>query len=105
MSVFQAPEYEALFSSIAEVQAQRAAFLEELASGTVALREVFERAAVEPVLAGMKVLPAIEALPESGKVSTRRAFGDLGIDEAGLIEDVSAEQIEALPAAIESHTR
>ena len=105
MSVFEDPKYESLFASIAEVKAQRASFLQELGTGSLTLAEMFERACSEPVLASMKVLPAVEALPETGKVSTRRAFGDLGISEAGLIRDVSASQVEALPAAIESHAR
>ena len=76
------------------------AFIAELQTGSVSLAEVFSRAADDPVLHSMKVLPAIEALPETGKVSTRRAFGELGIDEAALISDVSAEMVDALPDAI-----
>lgn len=105
MSVFEDPKYESLFASIAAVKARREAFLQELGTGSVTLAEVFDRARIEPVLATMKVLPAIEALPETGKVSTRRAFGDLGISESGLISDVSDEQVDALPTSIESHTR
>lgn len=105
MSLFQDPKYESLFASISAMKVRRDEFVEEAQSGSLSLGELFERAWSEPVLASMKVLPAVEALPETGKVSTRRAFGDLGISEAGLISDVSAEQVEALPAAIKSHAR
>ena len=105
MSIFDGDVYEDLFAAIAATKEQREAFVSELEGGSVTLRGVFERARQDPVLAAMKVLPAIEALPETGKVSTRRAFGDLGISEAGLISDVTDTQIEALPKAIESHTR
>ncbi len=103
--MFTADVYNEVFARVAEVKAHREAFEADLASGSFSIAEVFERASADPVLAGMKVLPAIEALPETGKVSTRRAFGDLGISEAGLISDVNDDQIAALPEAIESHTR
>lgn len=104
MSRFDNPEYEELFVSIREVLDHRAAFLAELATGSVSLADVFTRAADDPVLHSMKVLPAIEALPETGKVSTRRAFGELGIDEAALISAVDADAVDALPAAIVRHS-
>ncbi len=98
--MFDSAEYATLFASISEVLEHREAFIAELQTGSVSLAEVFSRAADDPVLHSMKVLPAIEALPETGKVSTRRAFGELGIDEAALISDVSAEMVDALPDAI-----
>lgn len=105
MSIFDADEYSDLFAAIAATKAHRDAFLSELESGALTLAELFERAQQDPRLVSMKVLPAVEALPETGKVSTRRAFGDLGVSEAGLIGDVTDAQIDALPAAIESHAR
>ncbi len=105
MNVFAREEYSELFESIAAVKQRREQFEEQLKTGDVSLSEVFELALAEPVLSTMKVLPAIEALPETGKVSTRRAFGDLGIDEAGLIGDVTPDQVAALPEAIQRHTR
>ncbi len=101
--MFDSAAYDDLFASIDEVKAHRAAFVSELKTGSVVLAEVFARASVDPVLSAMKVLPAIEALPETGKVSTRRAFGELGIDEAALISDVPATAIDALPSAIVRH--
>lgn len=101
--MFANAEYEALFASIDDVKAHRAAFLAELETGSVALADVFVRAAADPVLHSMKVLPAIEALPDTGKVSTRRAFGELGIDEAALIADVPADAVDALADTIARH--
>ena len=105
MSIFDGDVYKDLFAAIAATKEQRDAFVAELETGSVTLSGVFDRARQDPVLESMKVLRAIEALPETGKVSTRRAFGDLGISEAGLIRDVTDAQIEALPKAIESHAR
>ncbi len=103
MTTFDDPGYVALFADAEAVREHRAAFLGEIKSGAVPLATIFERAAIDPVLASMKVLPAIEALPDAGKVQTRRAFEELDISEGGLIGDVSADDVAALPAAIERH--
>lgn len=105
MGFFDNPSYVAAFAAIREVKRRRSQFIDRITSGELSIVEVFDHASNDEVLASMKVLGAIEAHPDTGKVSTRRAFGDLGISEAGLIADVSADQIEALPAAIASHIR
>lgn len=102
---FESDAYRSLFDRIAAVRAHRDGFVDEVVAGDVPLEGVFERAANDPVLAGMKVLPAIENAPELMKVQTRRAFGDVGIDEAAHIDSVTAEAIAKLPAALESHAR
>ena len=56
-------------------------------------------------MATMKVLGAIEGHPDLKKVQTRRAFEELGISEGAHVQDVTAEQIAALPAALERHAR
>ena len=103
MTVFDDPGYTQLFADIDGVREHRAAFHAEITSGSMTLDMIFERAAADSVLAAMKVLPAIEGLPEAGKVQTRRAFEELGISEGALIGDVPADAVGALPAAIERH--
>lgn len=105
MTRFETDVYVALFERIAAVQAHRTAFLDEVEAGNVSMKNVFERAANDPVLAGMKVLPAIEGSPALKKVQTRRAFADVGIDEADHIVAVDAAAIEELPGALDRHAR
>ena len=102
---FQSNDYEALFADIVAVQDHRSAFVEELRSGEVAMAGIFKRAASDPVIAGMKVLPAMESLPDAGKVQTRRAFEEVGIDEADHIAAVSDDAVEGLPDALRKHAR
>lgn len=105
MSTFDDSRYSELFERIAAVREHRDAFIDEVKAGEVPLEAVFDRAATDEVLAGMKVLPAIERAPGLMKVQTRRAFGDVGIDEADHIDAVTSASIEALPAALEEHAR
>lgn len=102
--MFEDASYGDLFDRVEEVKAHRDAFVDEIAAGDLALAALFERAESDPALSSMKVLPAIEALPETGKVSTRRSFDELGIDEAALIGDVPADSVAALPDAIVRHS-
>ena len=102
--MFEGAEYRELFERVDAVKAARDAFVSEIEGGGVSLAAVFERAKNDPVLASMKVLSAIEALPETGKLSTRRAFGELDIDEASLIRDVPVDAVTALPDAIVRHS-
>jgi len=102
---FATDSYRSLFDDIAGVREHRESFLSEIEQGKVSLQGVFDAAGQDPVLAGMKVLPAIEGLPNTGKVQTRRAFEDVGIDEADHIGPVTNEAIAGLPAALEKHAR
>lgn len=103
--MFETPTYSALFEKISAVRAHRVAFLEEISSGGVSPVGVFERANVDPAVASMKVLPAIESLPDIGKVQTRRAFEELGIAEDAHIGDIAPEAIDGLGAALDRHAR
>jgi hypothetical protein len=96
--------YRALFEAIADVRTHRDVFLSSVKNGELSAAEIFARAQVDPVVNSMKVLPAVESLPEAGKVQTRRAFAELGIDEAALISEVPAEAAGALPLALERHS-
>ena len=94
-----------MFVQIEAIRGHRAAFLEEVMSGSLALEDVFGRGTVDPVISTMKVLPAVENLPELGKVQTRRAFEDLGIEEDALVGEVEAAQVAELHSALARHVR
>lgn len=103
--MFETVAYSSLFERIADVRAHRAAFIAEVSSGALTIDEVFERARRDDVVSSMKVLPAIENLPDAGKVQTRRAFEEIGIAEDAHIGAVTAEARAALPDAMARHTR
>ena len=102
---FDQDPYPDLFAKTDGVRAHRDAFTAEVEAGDVPLDSVFARASEDPVVATMKVLGVIEGQPELKKVQTRRAFEELGISEGAHVQDVTAEQIAALPAALERHAR
>lgn len=102
---FDSDSYKALFTDIVAVRDHRCAFLDEIAGGDVSLEAIFERATTDPVIAGMKVLPAMESIPDAGKVQTRRAFEEVGIEESDHIDAVSAASIAGLPEALRKHAR
>lgn len=104
-SLFTQAPYPELFEKVADVRAHRDAFMDEVIAGNVDMEAVFARAADDPRLATMKVLGAIEGHPDLKKVQTRRAFAEVGISERAHIQDVSAEQIAALPNALKKHAR
>ncbi len=100
----QAP-YPELFERAAVVRAHRDAFLAEVVAGEVSLDDVFSRAKNDAALASMKVLGAIEGHPDLKKVQTRRAFEELDISERAHVQDVTEQQIAALPDALARHAR
>ena len=104
-NVFDVPDYGELFDGIAAVRHYREIFRSEIENGRISLLGIFERAASDPIIASMKVLPAIEGLPEAGKVQTRHAFAELGISEAAHIGDVEQAAIDELATALERHAR
>ena len=78
-----------VFERVSQTRAQRADFEALVEGGGVDLGAIFARAESDPVIAGMKLLPLLEALPEVGKVQSRRALAAAGIAEserAGAIE-------------------
>lgn len=103
--MFETPEYDAMFEQIEAIRDHRSAFLAEVASGSLSLEDVFDRSVTDPVILSMKVLPAVETLPELGKVQTRRAFEEVGIEEDALVGHVEASQVAELPTALARHAR
>ena len=103
--MFETDAYGQLFDRIDAVRTHRAAFLAEVAAGTLSPVDLFERASTDPVVASMKVLPAIEAVPNVGKVQTRRAFEELDIAEDAHIGDVPSDAVQNLVGALARHER
>ncbi len=57
----------------------RAELKEKLKMGSVTLQELFDEAATNEHIGGMKVLSVIESLPGVGKVKARRTMDEIGI--------------------------
>lgn len=95
----------ALIQRIDDVRRHRDDTLEAIEAGTIDPASVPSIGADDPALASMKVLPMLEAIPGRKKVQTRRALGDIGVDEAALWSEVTREQWSSLPAALERHAR
>jgi hypothetical protein len=103
--MFDTRPYAAMFEQIEAIRDHRAAFLAEVASGGLSLEDVFDRSVIDPVISTMKVLPAVETLPDLGKVQTRRAFEEVGIEEDALVRHVDGSQVAGLPTALARHAR
>jgi len=102
---FSEEPYRSVFGRVTALKARREEFYGEVEAGAFDLAELFAAADSEPAIGTAKVLGLIEAIPDFGKVQTRRAFGDLGISEAAHIDDVTTEQRAGLPAALVKHAR
>lgn len=103
--MFETDSYQELFARIDAVRTHRNEFLAEIEAAPLACADIFERASVDPIISTMKVLGAIEALPDVGKVQTRRALEQIGVTEDSLIGDVPPSAAELLPSALARHAR
>ncbi len=82
----------------AEVRRARAELKDMLKMGLVTLPELFERAESDDVVAKMKILAVLEALPRVGKVKARRTMEEIGISETRRVRGVGQQQRAALLA-------
>jgi hypothetical protein len=62
--------------------------LDALRSGAVDLVGALDRAASDDLVGRIHVVCAVETLPGWGKVASRRALADVGIDETTRLADV-----------------
>lgn len=91
------PERRAAAMAMAvEVRERRAAVQARLSSGETTLEAVLDEAAVDDIVATIKVLKVVEALPGAGKVASRRSLAVLGIDESARLGRLDAGDREAL---------
>jgi hypothetical protein len=70
------------------VRRSRDELVDSLRSGAVDLDGALERAASDDLVGRIHVGRAAEALPGWGKVSSRRALAELGVDETTWLADV-----------------
>lgn len=82
----------------AEARRVRAEAKELLKTGSMSLKELFERADSDDLMAGLKVESLIAALPGTGKIKAKRLMEELGIAENRRIRGLGVNQKEALLA-------
>ena len=81
-----------------EARRVRAEAKELLKTGSIRLSELFERAASDDLLAGLKVESLIAAMPGTGRIKAKRLMESLGIAENRRIRGLGDKQKEALLA-------
>ena len=82
----------------AEARRVRAEIKELLKMGTLSLSELLDRSDNDRILAKMKVLSVLEALPKLGKVKARRTMDEVGISESRRLRGLGSQQRAALVA-------
>ena len=87
---------QAALDKAAAARRERAELKEKLKIGTVNLRELFDLADKEEVVAKMKVLAVLESLPGVGKVKARRTMEDIGISETRRVRGLGDQQRQKL---------
>ena len=76
----------------------RAEIKELLKMGTLSLSELLDRSDNDRILAKMKVLSVLEALPKLGKVKARRTMDEVGISDSRRLRGLGSQQRAELVA-------
>ena len=76
----------------AEARRVRAEIKELLKMGTLSLSELLGRSDNDRILAKMKVLSVLEALPKLGKVKARRTMDEVGISDSRRLRGLGSQQ-------------
>jgi hypothetical protein len=87
---------QAALEKAAEARRVRSDFKTRLKEGRITLPELIERADNDPIVAKIKVLTMLESLPGVGKVTARRAMGELKIAESRRLSGLGPQQRQAL---------
>ena len=82
----------------AEARRVRAEIKELLKMGTLSLSELLDRSDNDRILAKMKVLSVLEALPKLGKVKARRTMDEVGISDSRRLRGLGTQQRAELVA-------
>lgn len=82
-----------------EARRVRAEVKQLLKTGSLSLPELFERAAQDDLVAGIKVGAVVVSMPHMGKVKAMRLLEDLGIDDSKRLRGLGSRQKEALLAS------
>jgi hypothetical protein len=88
----------AALAMAAEARRVRAEIKELLKMGTLSLSELLDRSDNDKILAKMKVLSVLEALPKLGKVKARRTMDEVGISESRRLRGLGSQQRAELVA-------
>jgi hypothetical protein len=91
-----AEQRQAALEKAAQARRARAELKERLKMGSVNLAELFAQAENDDIVAKMKVVAVLEALPGVGKVKARRTMEEIGISETRRVRGLGAQQREAL---------
>jgi signal recognition particle GTPase len=89
---------EQALAKAAAARRARAELKEQLKSGSLALRDLLDRAEADEHAGGMKVLAVIESLPGVGKVKARRTMDEIGIADTRRVRGLGEQQKKALLA-------
>ena len=87
---------QAALEKAAAARRQRAELKEKLKMGSVNLRELFDLAEKDDIVAKMKVVSCLESLPGVGKVKARRLMEHFEISESRRLRGLGAKQRESL---------
>ena len=82
----------------AEARRVRAEIKELLKMGTLSLSELLDRSDNDRILAKMKVLSVLEALPKLGKVKARRTMDEVGSSDSRRLRGLGSQQRAELVA-------
>lgn len=85
----------------AQARKARAELKEKLKMGGISLRELFDKADNDEIIAKTKVLAVLEALPGVGKVKARKLLEELDISDTRRVRGLGAKQRDALLAKFE----
>lgn len=88
----------AALKKAAEARRVRAEVKELLKTGSLRLSELFDRAAEDTIVAGLKVESLIASMPGTGKIKAKRLMESIGIAENRRIRGLGDKQKEALLA-------
>ena len=88
----------AALAKAAEARRVRAEVKDRLKMGSLSLSELLAQADDDVILAKMKVLAVLEALPKSGKVKARRTMDEVGISDTRRLRGLGTQQRAELVA-------
>ena len=83
---------QAALEKAAEARRVRAEVKEQLKTGNMTLNQLFDRADKDEMVAKLKVLALLEALPGVGKVKARRTMEEIGIADSRRVQGLGPQQ-------------
>lgn len=80
---------EQLIATAEQQRNVRAEIIAAVTAGELSFQQVIERARTEPLVAKIKLLPVVVALPSMGKVTSRRLLSSLDVPEGCRLGEVT----------------